>query len=286
MLTQFIRVFKGHEDLTDPLNPVITLTDFSMENAEKSGIAVDEKYIYLAQKFPFNNIFFLLGAVLNLQTTTKINIEYWNSANKWTGAKDILDFSKGLQRPGLLQFQLDNQFSWDCIIETDVDDASNIPPEMLGLSINDCHWIRISFTGAAPDVTTIIKALTYALTTTEKVNGVDTQAPRFYKTFNTTKTDWMDEILMGSEMFIADLKSSGILKSGGQIILLDDFILPCTYRVLEHIYSQMGAAYEGRRGEVKALYKAFMAGPKTIDENLDAKIKPVEQSQSAPRMYR
>lgn len=50
MLTQFIRVFKGHEDLTDPLNPVITLTDFSMENAEKSGIAVDEKYIYLAQK--------------------------------------------------------------------------------------------------------------------------------------------------------------------------------------------------------------------------------------------
>lgn len=303
MLTQFIRIFKGAEDLTDPLNPVITLTDFSMENAERSGIDVTEKYIYIAQKFPFNNIFFLMSALVNT-VSSKIRIEYWNSANKWTDAKDILDFSKGMKRPGLVQFQLDNQYEWNCIEQTDADDT-DAPDELKGLAIEDCHWLRFSFDVAplntaavvddpltvgvdetAAQINVQIKALTYAFTTSEKVNAIDTQAPRFYNTFKAGKTDWLEEILIGSEMFIADLKSAGILKTAGQIILLDDFVLPCAYRVLEHIYSQMGSAYEGRRGEVKALYKTFMAGPKTVDENGDAKIKPDEQAQSAPRMYR
>lgn len=304
MLTQFIRVFKGAEDLTDPLNPVITLTDLSMENAERSGITVDQKYIYLAQKFPFNNIFMLLDATKLNTKTSKIKIEYWNSAQKWTEAKDVLDFTRGLKKHGLVQFQLDNQYSWDCIQQTDADDT-DAPTEIKGKSINDCHWLRLSYDVAplnadavADDPSTVgvdetaaaiqcvIKAFTYAFTTSEKVNAVDVQAPRYYETFATGKTDWMEEILVGSEMMIADMKAAGIIKSAGQIILLDDFVLPCAYRVLEHIYSQMGTAYDGKRGEVKALYKQFMSGPKTIDTNMDATIKKNEQQSSAPRMYR
>lgn len=290
MLTQFIRVFKGHEDLTDPANPVVTLTDVSMENAERSGIAFDEKYIYIAQKFPFNNIFMLLDMANLNSVTSKIKIEYWNHAHKWTDGKDVMDFSKGLSRHGLAQFQLDNLFFWDYIMQTDFDDAtSSLAPELIGLSINDCYWARISYDVTPVTATSspvVIKAFTYAFTTTEKINGVDPQAVRFYDTFKTGKTDWLDEILMGSEMFISDLKSSGIIKSAGQIILLDDFVLPCAYRVLEHIYFQMGTAYDGKRGEVKNMYKNFMSGPKTIDEDMDARIKRNEQSGSAPRMYR
>jgi hypothetical protein len=287
MLTQFIRVFKGVSDNVAAPNEGITLTDVSMENAEKTVHLFAQKYLYIAQKFPFNNIFIMLGAVANAQTTSKIKIEYWNGADEWVEAKDVMDFTKGLQRSGLVQFQLDNNDSWDCIPETDEDDEdSSIPDELVDLSINDCHWLRISFTGAVVDPLTQIKHLTYAFTTTEKVNAVDVQATRYYETFQTGKTNWQDEILVGSEMMIADMKAAGLLKSAGQIILLDDFILPCAWRVLEHIYSQMGTSYDGRRGEVKALYKAFLAGPKTIDQNADARISKDEEVTSSPRMYR
>lgn len=303
MLTQFIRVFKGSEDITDPQNPIITLTDLSMENAERVGQAVDQKYIYLAQKFPFNNLFILLGTLINT-VNSKIKIEYYNQSEKWIEAKDVLDFSKGLKKSGLVQFQLDNDFSWSAIGQTDATDAS-IPNELKALSINDCHWLRLSFDVAPINSVAVIDdagtplidetaaaiypsilAFTYAFTTSEKVNAVDVQASRYYETFQTGKTSWQDEILVGSEMMIADMKAAGILKSAGQIILLDDFVLPCAYRVLEHIYSQMGTAYDGKRGEVKALYKSFMSGPKTIDQNIDGRISQSEQLASAPRIYR
>jgi hypothetical protein len=303
MLTQFIRIFKGAEDITDPLNPVITLTDMSMENAEKTGIDVNTKYIYIAQKFPFNNIFMLMSALVNT-VSSKIRVEYWNHANGWTDAKDILDFTRGLRKHGLVQFQLDNHFSWDCIQETDGDDL-DCPEEIKGKSINDCHWLRFSYdvmpinTAAVVDdpgtplvdetaakIDVQVKSFTYAFTTSEKVNAVDVQAKRYYETFATGKTDWQDEILIGSEMMIADLKLSKFIKSAGQIILLDDFVLPCAYRVLEHIYSQMGTAYDDKRGEVKALYREFMKGPKTLDADMDGRIKRDEQVSSSPRIYR
>lgn len=277
MLTQFIRVFKGQD------GSPISLSDISMEIAEKSSQVFNQKYLYIAQKFPFNNIFFLLGAVLNTQTS-KMKIEYWTSVG-WKSAVDVLDFTNGFKKNALVQFQLDNEFSWERISESDSNETTNIPEEVKGKHINDCWWIRISF-DIAPDVTTEVKSVGYAFTTTEVVNGVDTQAPRYYNTFQTGKTNWLDEILMGSQMMIADMKSSGLLKSHGQIIELDDYYLPCAYRVLEHIYSQMGTAYDGKRGEVKALYKKFIAGPKTLDQNVDAKIKQNERVSSAPRMYR
>lgn len=300
MLTQYIRVFKGNEDLTDPDEPVITLEDISMDNAERSAMTFSEKYLYIAQKYPFNNIFFLMGERLNTETS-KMKIEYWNDAGEWIEAKDVLDFTKGLKKHGLVQFSLDNDYSWDCIPETDDDDTS-VPDELQDLNINDCHWLRVSFDvdpecDIADDPDTVdedetfngpveFKGICYAFTTTEKVNGVDTQASRHYETFQTGKTDWLDEILIGSEMLISDMKTAGLLKHHGQIILLDDFYLPAAWRVLMHIYSQMGVAYEGKRGEVSAAYKNFLKGPKTIDEKMDGKIEKKEMNTSSPRMYR
>jgi hypothetical protein len=293
MLTQYIRIFKGAAAGSPE---VVTLTDVSMENAEKAGFSISEKYLYIGQKFPFNNIFMLMGAKLNT-ITSKMKIEYWNGAEEWVEAKDILDFSRGLKQHGLVQFSLDNDFSWDRMIETDTDETQ-VPAELQGKSINDCYWIRISFDVAPDCVTTvpapgpdthenvIIKYLAYAFTTTEKINSVDTQASKYYETFLSGKTNWLDEILIGSEMMISDMKSAGLLKGHGEIILLDDFYLPCAWRVLEHIYSQMGTAYDGKRGECKGAYKNFLKGPKTLDSDKDGKINLTEQQSSTTRLIR
>lgn len=282
MLTQYIRTFKGASDNGDP--EVVTLTDVSMDNAEKSGFVFDKKYLYIGQKFPFNNIFLLLGATVNAQTSV-MKIEYWNGADEWITAKDVMDFSRGLTRHGLVQFSLDNDHSWDMVTECD-DDDTNAPDELIGKSINDCYWLRISFTGHDVDAATIVKNVCYAFTTTAVINGVDKQATRYYDTFQTGKTDWLDEILIGSEMMISDMKTAGLLKGHGEIILLDDFYLPCAWRVLEHIYSQMGTAYDGKRGECKAAYKNFLKGPKTLDSDKDGRITVKEQQTSSPRIIR
>jgi hypothetical protein len=300
MLTQYIRVFRGAD-----LAGVVTLEDLSMDNAEKVAMEWEEKYFYVAQRFPFNNLFLMFTEKVNTESST-LMIEYWNGASEWVEAKDILDFTRGLARNGLVQFSLNNNESWDCISRTGTDDT-NAPLEMRGLDINDCHWIRISCLPDEPSNTVTIpddpdtilvdessttisdvelKHICYAFTTTEKVNGVDIQMPRHYTTFLSGKTNWLDEILIGSEMMIADLKTAGMLKSHGQIILLDDFYLPCAYRVLMHLYSQMGTAYEGKRGEITAAYNRFLKGPKTIDVNMDAKISSNENQASTNRIRR
>jgi hypothetical protein len=273
MLTEFIRVFN---------RKVNVMTDKSIANAEKSGILLNNfDYIYVAQKFPFNNLFLKMDA-LNAVTLT-LGIEYWDGT-EWVDAVDVIDFTKGLKQSGLIQFSLNRDDSWQEVQYSDAQ-ASSCPDELKGLNISDCYWIRIA-PSVAPTGTTSIESVGYAFTTTETVNGIDTNAPLYYETFSASKADWLEEILIASQMMISEMKSAGLLKAQGQIISLDDFYIPCARRTLLHIYSQMGKAYEGKRGEESALYKKFMGGPKSIDADQNARAEKAETLSTITRLVR
>ena len=269
MLTQFIRLLKDGIDV-------------SMENAERSVIQInDGEHILLGQRYPFNNFFVSVVDEGQEIETTGITIDYWDG-EEWVAAVDVLDFTRNFSRSGVVQFQLAKLKNWQQIQDTSDDSAELMPPELEGKNISDCYWVRINNDG----IDRKINFISYAFTTTSKVNSVDVEAKNYFETFAAGKTDWFDEIVTASEMMISEMVSSGLLKYPGQIILLDGFYLPCAWRTLAHIYQNMGKGYDDKKASAFTAYQSFLGGLITVDTDEDARPDKFEDSATQSRLER
>ena len=268
MLTEFIRVFTNYAGV---------LTDNSIDNVEKTGIEISgHDGIYIAQKYPFSNFFLLLEA--SLTSSEEFIIEFWNGI-EWIQAVDVLDFTKGLIRDGSVQFSLPRFQTWQRVQYTD-EENTQTPTECVGTNVSDCYWLRINTVGLS---TFMVKKITYAFTTSEKINGIEKNGPKLYETFSAGKSDWVDEIIEASEMMVSEMKRGGQINSYGQIVAIEEFVLPCAYRTLVHIYENMGKGYEAKKETVSLAYADFLSGPKNLDSNLNSK---VDDEATIPRLYR
>jgi hypothetical protein len=218
---------------------------------------------------------------------TKFLIDYWDGT-EWQAAVDLLDSSNGLHETAMLQFSLNNKYGWHEVGETD-DDSTNCPDEFVGLFINDCYWLRISFdpTADVPNPLTKIKKICYAFTTTDVVNSIDVEGPSYYDAILEGKTNWVNEIITASEMMVSDLKRIGFIKSEGQIIEFDEIYLACAYKTLMHIYFQLGKAYATQMAIMSNKYeKALSSKALTFDNDQDGKISRREIASTETRMVR
>jgi hypothetical protein len=160
-----------------------------------------------------------------------------------------------------------------------------------GLFINDCYWLRISFSttggNVVPSTNTKIKRLCYAFTTTSYINSEDKEAPSYYESIEEGKSDWINEIIHASEEMVHDLKRIGFIKSAGEIIELDEIYLPCTWKTLSHIYFQLGKAYVDNRAIMSGKYeKALSSKALTFDNNKDGKLDRNEYNATSTKMVR
>jgi hypothetical protein len=269
MLTQFIRILKNGVDV-------------SMENAERSIITINNnQQIVLGQRYPFNNLFVSVVDEGQAVGTTGMGIEYWDG-EEWIAAVDVLDFTKSFSRSGVVQFQLAKLKNWQEIKDSSVDTAELVPTELDSKNISDCYWVRIKNNGP----TRKINFISYAFTTTSKINSVDVEAKSYFETFAAGKTDWFDEIVTASEMMVSEMVSSGLLKYPGQIILLDGFYLPCAWRTLAHIYQNMGKGYDDKKISAFTAYQSFLGGLLTVDTDEDARPDKFEDSATQSRLER
>jgi hypothetical protein len=280
MLTKYLRLFKHSGVFNASTNPLV---DISLND----GITVNFDTLYIAQHYPFVNLFLLMD-VLNTQTT-KLKIEYWIN-NEWKQAVDVLDATEGLKKTGMLQFSTRNHYLWHEITETD-DDSQSCPTEFKGLYVNNCYWLKISFitTGgyAVPDATTKIKKIGYAFTTTDYINSIDIEAPNYYESILAGKTNWVNEIMHASEEMIHDLKRIGFIKSAGEIIEFDELYLACAWKTLSHIYFQLGKGYADNRELMNDKYeKALGSKALSFDNNRDGKLDRRELNATSTRMSR
>ena len=214
----------------------------------------------------------------------EFELQYWDGF-EWRDCVDVLDSSYGLTENGVLQYSLKNDYSWQKIEETELDD-SNIPPELQGLNINNCHWLRVRLT-EAPNPATRIKKITYAFTTTETVNAEDKEAPSYYESIRPGKTNWTEEIIEASQEMVHDLKRIGFIKSEGQIIEFDDLHLACAWKTLARIYFNLGRAFRDQRYDMIAKYeKALSSRALTLDKDMDGRINANEINATESRMTR
>lgn len=278
MLFDYIRV----------LTSIGTLTDYSIANQDSvSNVALnlaDDEYLYIAQKMPFNNIFFHIHTANNHVAT--MSVQYWNGI-EWINAVDVLDGTMNtghtLGKSGNLQFSLDNKHSWQRISDTSEDYA---PAELQTLHIYECYWVRLK-----PSVdlhaNTKVKEIGYAFTSSAELSNFDIEVNTYLDAFQTGKADWIPEILTASKMLVLDLRKMGLVVHQGQVIQLDDVHVACSLKTLQMIYMQLGPSYKDKIDQVYKMYLESLNLKRfTFDTDGNGQISLAEQSNVVRKLTR
>lgn len=271
MLTQWIRTI---------LNDNGTLNDFSIESQNRESftlpIVAAQDYIYVGQYFPFNN-FFLEMDTVNDQTS-EISIDYI-SGNQWKSAVDIVDGTKSsgvtLAKSGVIQYTPDD-FNWTKIVDPR---KLNLSLGIDTLAIFDMYWIRLKFNNDLK-ITTSIKSLSYAFSSDRLLESVDPEIDNYKEAWGgVSKVDWIEQILLGSQHLVADLKSKGLVLAPGNILRFDDVNLACTYRTFMIIYAILGKDFRDKYINAEKEYKGLTDIKRfSFDKNTDGKLQSSEIS--------
>jgi len=274
MLLNYFRLFKYDT----------SITDLSLDNQNPSTLLTPSlvvgNYLYIAQEFPFNNVFFHLDTA-NTELAT-VNVEYFDG--NWKQAVDVLDGTSVAGIPfaqsGVLQWSPDQSNGWVRIGDTSTEKTA---PHLNTLKLYDLYWIRLSVTA---DLLAGLKfkEISYCFTTSDQLNHIDIEVNGFLAAFGTGKTDWNKEIITASKLVVSDLKARQFIAHQGQILRFDDISHATTLKALDLIYMNLGPSYVERRKEIRELYaNALNVKGWTIDEDLDGF---VDHKEVASKVYR
>lgn len=262
-----------------------SLGDLSLDNQdEASNITLATsvtKYIYVGQKSPFTSLFIYLNTANAIAST--LDVEYWDGT-QWRNVADKLDGTATAGVPfaksGVIKWYLDNDHGWNCVGDTSDNGA---PAELSSIKIYNMYWMRISSADALTAGANA-KQLAYTFTSTQELNNYDVEISGFYESFATGKTDWIREIITASKLTLMEMKRRGVIMHQGQLIDMDDFTVPASFKALELIYSNLGPSYIERRKLMQEEFaKALNVQRPVIDSNADGKLDSVEEK-GTPRM--
>jgi len=263
MITQWIRVI--HEDDT-------TLTDLTLAAQNSDTMALPlvsaEDYVYIGQHFPFNNWFTDINTANSNAATWSIDV--WDGS-AWQAAVDILDETTvgGVpwSRSGVLQFSPDRDEGWVRTLDTSDSDG---PTGLTGLKLYNLYWMRVK-PSANLSAGTILNTFGYRFANTQMLDGIDPELSNYLTSWESGKTDWDEQLQLGSEHVISDMKSRGMVVHPGQILRIDEVGLATAYKTLiDIIYPVLGPDFDSRKEDYQKAYNKLMSIKRfTIDQNLD-----------------
>jgi len=279
MLLNYIRLFTKIS---------ATLADKSLANQDDtqtvSLVLGTSDYIYVAQRYPFTNLFLHMDSVNT--NASVLSGQYWDGT-EWRDAVDMMDGTSlsgaTLGKSGGIQWSLDPLYTWNIVTDTV---QTYAPTELQTLKIYNSYWFRLKVS-ASLLAGTDSKEIGYCFTTSQRLKDFDVEIDGFFASFATGKTDWIDEIKTGSKLVVQDLKRLGLVMSPGQIIELDDVYVPTSLRTLMLIYSNLGPSYKDKITAMAKEYdKAMNIRRFTFDTNANGKLEQREISGTIKRMYR
>ena len=271
MLFDYIRILKSKGGV---------LSDLSYDNQDESSLPLLDlaaaDYLLIGMQYPFTNFFIdTTGGVANDQASNLI-LEYWNG-NAWVAAVDVLDGTRvagcSMAKSGAILFSIDKQKSgWGKVNNTRTSQMAELNTK----DLYDLYWLKVRFS-ADLNALTSFQELGFAWTNGAKMRGIKAEVDRYFNSFKTGKTNWIPEIMAACKMMMTDLKKADIALGPQQVIRLDDFWLPATYKTLWLIYNNLGPAYlETANGFAHQYHKTFAPQNLVIDENANGTIDQVE----------
>lgn len=264
-----------------------SLSDLSVANQDETAnvsLHLDtDKFLYIAQKCPFTSLFFYIHTGNTVDTGVTLKAEYWDGT-QWREVADLLNdtvsANKPLHKSGTVKWYLDEDYSWQKVTSTN---ETYAPAELQTLKIYEMYWVRISAT-AELSANAAAHQIAYTFTSTQELNNYDVEISSYYDSFETGKQDWIREIITASKLLLMEMKRRGLVTHNGQLIELDDFHIPASYKTLELIYANLGPSYvEKRKWANEQFAKALNVQRPVIDTNKDGKIDGTE-SKGTPRM--
>lgn len=276
LLKQWIRAFRR--------SGAGTVTDLSLALGDNSNtttldLAADE-YLYVAQYYPFNNIYFDLETPNT--ATSSVTVEIWDGST-WNPVVDTLDGTDSsgafLGQDGVLQYTPDRDYTWSSVENSEEENTSFLLQN--DVTLYDLHWMRLSVSDAL-DGGTAVRAIDYKFATDEMLTDIDPEINRYLTSWETGKTDWERQLRLASQHVIQKLKVRGLVVHPGQILLNDDVSWATAYRCLEIIYSRLGEGYEFQRDEARRSAEMFMNQKRfTFDLNQDGQVDAGEINASS-----
>jgi hypothetical protein len=241
--------------------------DLSLENQDEADtISLGANTYYVAQLFPFNNLFFHLSTLGTLSNAVQI---YFWSGREWTSVVDVIDGTRKFHRSGNIQFNMPDDKSWQSVDDTS---KSSAPSELNAFKIYNCYWLKIVVNTDA-----VLKEIGYCFSSTQQLKHYDIEINNYMASFDPSKTDWIDELKTSSKMLVLDLKRMGLVVDYGEILLYDDVSLACDFKTLSMIYSNLGPAYDAKRNWAEENYKnALQIKRFSFDTNSNAKLDSQE----------
>lgn len=249
-------------------------------------IVAAEDYLYVGQYYPFNNLFFEVGSVVNAVASVA-TVQYWDGTT-WRTAVDVLDQTKAsgasMGRNGVMQWSPNQDYQWSVVQDTS---DTGAPTELSTVTIYDLYWARIKWS-ANFTASTVLKSISYAFTDTNTLYSLDPELDEYLVAWGgSSKTNWDEQILTASKHVVADLRSRGFIAGPGNVIRFDDVFLPTAWLTLSLIYSNLGSAFNERKADARAQYRALLNLSRfTFDQNKNARPDSSERNNVVARGIR
>jgi hypothetical protein len=265
-----------HSDNGTLLDLSQSLRDFYAETAALPIVAAQD-YLYLGSEFPFNHRYINIDTANDQASAMTVHI--WDGT-EWKQCVDVFDGTKvdgkTLAQSGIVSWWPDKDDAWQR------DDTNYSSQTITGLSaatIYDLYWVRISFS-ANLNASTSLKYIGQKFSNLDDLRGEypDLVRPDVMQSFETGKTDWVEQEIRAAELIGEDLKARGVIFSKDQILSYEEFKSASIHKVAEIIYSPFN---EEKRVICHGKFKAAMNKKIfKIDENGNGKLDPVEKVQN------
>lgn len=237
--------------------------------------------LLIGTQYPFNNFFVDITGGNKNDAASVLSLEYWNGS-RWAAVVDILDGTsvggKTFAKPGMVLFTPNSQESgWLKVTNPTISG----PPELSGNHIYNLYWLRVKVSQdlapIAPATDVSFREIGFAWTSGDKMKSIKPEVDRYFNSVSQGKTNWIPEIMTAAKMMVSDMKKADLVYAPQQIVRLDDFWLPCTYKTLWLIYSALGPSYKDTAdGFAHQYHKTMNLKGATIDANMDGRVSDYE----------
>ena len=253
------------------------LTDFSssLNYYGGSGKAVTytvaQDYIYIGQRSPFNHIYIKLGDTVNA-VTANMTAQYWDGKD-WIDAVEIIDETsvsgKSLAQSGFISFVPNKDKAWEA---EDTNYQGSSVTGLTTLVIYDQYWMRLKF-NATLTPAIVLKWLGYKFCNDSDLAAEfpDLSRQKVRDIYSSGLTTYEEQIIRASDLIVSDLISKQVIDEVGNILVKDQFKLPCVSKLAELIYQTLGDDYDDNRIIARSEY----------DKRMDKSIFKVDTNNNA-----
>lgn len=256
-----MRIFHNNTEVTKEIQK-LDLNSYSL-----NYVAGD--FIYIASDFPFNHLYFNLGASSNI-IDAQMKIEYWGLA--WNQTVELRDDTDGFNHSGFVEFTPNRQSTW-----TRENDSTNTIGT--GKTVYYKYWTRLSF-----DVS-LTAGLELQFIGNKFSDDYDLYSEypifddtNFLNAFKVGKTSWEEQHLKAAELIIQDLQKKNILLDAGQILDRTRFNGASICKVAEILFTSFGTDYAEQKKAANIEYlRRLDLNQYTVDKNLNAIEEPTEK---------